>query len=165
MPSERIQRQIDRLLDEAEAAFARREWAAVRDCAQDILKLDPENSDALTFLSAAQRGLAIAPAAAFTAEGAEHAETEISASESSVLAGSAGILPAEAGGGAGPQSSALRPQSFASGRYQVVRLLGEGGKKKVYLAHDTLLDRQVAFALIKTKGLDREGLARVTREA
>ena len=26
--------------------------------------------------------------------------------------------------------------------------LGEGGKKKVYLAHDTLLDREVAFALI-----------------
>ncbi len=28
--------------------------------------------------------------------------------------------------------------------------LGEGGKKEVYLAQDTLLDREVAFALVKT---------------
>jgi tetratricopeptide (TPR) repeat protein len=43
--------------------------------------------------------------------------------------------------------------------------LGEGGKKKVYLAHDTLLDRDVAFALIKTEKLDDATRLRVTREA
>jgi len=58
-----------------------------------------------------------------------------------------------------------RPVSFANDRYQVVRSLGEGGKKKVYLAHDTLLDRDVAFALIKTEGLDSKGRERITREA
>ncbi len=42
------------------------------------------------------------------------------------------------------------PTSFANGRYLVKQLLGEGGKKKVYLAHDTQQDRDVAFALIKT---------------
>src|SRR4030042_6978501 len=42
-----------------------------------------------------------------------------------------------------------QPTSFAGGRYQVKKFLGEGGKKKVYLAHDTVLDRDVAFALIK----------------
>ena len=47
-----------------------------------------------------------------------------------------------------------QPSSFADGRYQVRSSFGEGGKKKVYLAHDTLLDRDVAFALIKTEGLD-----------
>ena len=57
------------------------------------------------------------------------------------------------------------PTSFASGRYQVKRFLGEGGKKRVYLAHDTLLDRDVAFALIKADGLDESGRARVLREA
>ena len=31
MPSERIQRQIDRLLDEAEAAAAEKNWAYVAD--------------------------------------------------------------------------------------------------------------------------------------
>ena len=48
----------------------------------------------------------------------------------------------------------LPPAPFASGRYTVSKFLGEGGKKKVYLAHDNTLDRDVAFALIKTEGLD-----------
>ncbi|MFN0070924.1 MAG: inactive serine/threonine-protein kinase VRK3, partial [Chloroflexota bacterium] len=60
---------------------------------------------------------------------------------------------------------ASAPTSFANGRYQVARLLGEGGKKRVYLAHDTLLDRDVAFALIKTEGLDDAGRQRIRREA
>ena len=45
------------------------------------------------------------------------------------------------------------------------RFLGEGGWKRVYLAHDTKLDSDVAFALIKTEGLDAEGLTRIRREA
>ncbi len=49
--------------------------------------------------------------------------------------------------------------------YRVARFLGEGGKKRVFLAHDSLLDREVAFALIKTDGLDEVGRERVTREA
>jgi len=57
------------------------------------------------------------------------------------------------------------PTSFANGRYQVKKFLGEGGKKKVYLAHDTLLDRDVAFALIKTEKLDDASRTRVSREA
>ena len=43
-----------------------------------------------------------------------------------------------------PSSPADQPTSFANGRYQVQRFLGEGCKKKVYLAQDTLLDREVA---------------------
>jgi tetratricopeptide (TPR) repeat protein len=57
------------------------------------------------------------------------------------------------------------PTSFASGRYQVNKFLGEGGKKKVYLAHDTLLDRDVAFALLKVEKLDDTARARIKREA
>ncbi len=57
------------------------------------------------------------------------------------------------------------PTSFAAGRYNVRSFLGEGAKKRVYLAHDTKLDRDVAFALIKTEGLDADGLVRVRREA
>jgi tetratricopeptide (TPR) repeat protein len=57
------------------------------------------------------------------------------------------------------------PTSFANGRYHVAKFLGEGGKKKVYLVHDTLLDRDVAFALIKTEKLDDATRARVNREA
>jgi serine/threonine protein kinase len=43
-------------------------------------------------------------------------------------------------------------------------LLGQGSKKTVYLAHDTLLDRDVAFALIKTEGDEVSG-SRIVREA
>jgi len=58
-----------------------------------------------------------------------------------------------------------QPTTFCDGRYQVVRFLGEGGKKRVFLAHDTRLDRDVAFALIKTEGLNAEGETRIRREA
>ena len=57
------------------------------------------------------------------------------------------------------------PTSFANGRYEVKEFLGEGGKKKVYKAYDTLLDRDVALALIKTEGLDEDSRTRITREA
>jgi serine/threonine protein kinase len=64
-----------------------------------------------------------------------------------------------------PTPVSPEPTSFANGRYQVKKLLGEGGKKKVYLAHDAVLDRDVAFALIKTEGLDDTSRSRITREA
>jgi len=57
------------------------------------------------------------------------------------------------------------PTSFANGRYQVKEFLGEGGSKNVYLVHDTLLDRDVAFALIKTEKLDDASRTRVSHEA
>ena len=59
----------------------------------------------------------------------------------------------------------VQPAAFAAGRYQVRRFLGEGAKKRVYLAHDTKLDRDVAFAQIKTDGLDADGVVRIRREA
>ena len=58
-----------------------------------------------------------------------------------------------------------QPSSFANGRYQVKEFLGEGGKKRVYQAHDTVLDRDVALAVIKTEGLDPTSRVRITREA
>ena len=64
-----------------------------------------------------------------------------------------------------PQPTLDHPASFAEGRYQVQKFLGEGGKKIVYLANDTLLDRDVAFVLIKTQGLDEAGRTRISREA
>jgi len=64
-----------------------------------------------------------------------------------------------------PAPSPTLPSSFAGGRYTVQRFLGEGGRKRVYLAHDTKLDRDVAVAIIKTDGLDADGLTRVRREA
>jgi hypothetical protein len=137
MPSERTQRHIDRLLDEADKAMAARDWALLRQHAEDVLLLDAENEDARAFITAAERALAAA---------GEPSSTPSVSNQSRSPAGT-------------------MPSSFANGRYQVKKLLGEGGKKKVYLAHDTLLDRDVAFALIKTEGLDDVGRDRITREA
>src|ERR1700691_1094220 len=63
------------------------------------------------------------------------------------------------------ESSPPPPLSFGGGRYQVVRILGEGGSKIVYLARDNLLDREVALSLIKIGGFDEQEKACITREA
>jgi len=57
MASERFQRRIDRILDQIEDAADRRDWAAVRQGALDLLVFDTENEDAKNFLAAAQRAL------------------------------------------------------------------------------------------------------------
>ena len=53
MHTERIQRQIDQLLDQAEEAIARRDWDAARECAQAVLRVDAENQDARGYLALA----------------------------------------------------------------------------------------------------------------
>ncbi len=136
MASDRIQRRIDRLLDQAEEAMDQLNWDAVRQYAQAVLSLDSGNTDGLASLDSADQ---VQP------------------------------NPPNPGPPSGPNSPTPRqadqPTSFANGRYQVKRFLGEGGKKKVFLANDTLLDREVAFALIKTDGLDEVSRTRITREA
>jgi hypothetical protein len=138
--SERIQRRIERLLDEADEAVGQLNWQAVRDRAEAVLALDPGNADALTFIAAADRSMG-SERTADVGDDAATARPSTSDSESPL------------------------PTSLVSGRYEVKRFLGEGGKKKVYLAHDTTLDRDVAFALIKTEGLDEASRTRITREA
>jgi ribosomal protein L40E len=64
-----------------------------------------------------------------------------------------------------PKPLLTQPASFAGGRYQVKKFLGEGGKKKVYLAHNNVLDGDVAFALIKTEKLVEVDRTRIKREA
>ena len=44
-----------------------------------------------------------------------------------------------------PAPSPALPTSFAGGRYQVQRFLGEGGRKRVYLAHDSKLEVAESF--------------------
>ena len=41
------------------------------------------------------------------------------------------------------------PEQIA-GRYRVVRVLGGGAQKTVYLVHDDQLDRQLALGLVST---------------
>ena len=135
MRSDRIQRQIDRLLDEAEAAVAILDWTVAGERAMAVLAFDPDNSDALAFQAAAGRALGA------TVLGTPLDEDPV-----------------------GRPSPPL-PVFFKDGRYMVKQLLGEGASKRVYLVHDTLLDRDVAFALIKNEGLDEVGRKRILREA
>jgi hypothetical protein len=142
MPPERVQRRIDKLLDQAEIAADGREWQSALTSIHAVLEADPENEDALTLMWMAE--VASAP--------------------------SGDSVPANGGSAAGAVANTETtatsvPTSFAAGRYVVSKFLGEGGKKKVYLAHDTVLDRDIAFALIKMEGLDDVGRTRITREA
>ena len=137
MASERIHRRIERLLDQAEEAMDRLDWVTARSCTEAVLALDSGNNEALAFLEAAERALAIS----------------VTNTDSPITQN------------AGASSSPDQPIFIANDRYVVNKFLGEGGKKKVYLAQDTLLDRQVAFALIKTEGLDEVSRTRITREA
>ena len=84
------------------------------------------------------------------------------------LAGTSDAAPAESA--TAPPAAASAPTSasglsFARGRYVVQRMLGEGGKKRVYLAHDGSLGRDVAVSVLKTEGLDESGQVRVRHEA
>ncbi len=57
------------------------------------------------------------------------------------------------------------PKALADGRYTLGRLLGEGGGKRVYLATDTRLQREVAAAVFKAGGSDQTAMRRARREA
>ncbi len=146
MPSERVQRQIDTLLDQAEEATRSGDWNRVLEFVAGALALDSENEDARSFKLMADKAMS-----AWTGSAGQPIETDLP----DIVASD----PSD------PSVPTDQPTSFASGRYTVSKLLGEGGKKKVYLAHDNTLDRDVAFALIKTDGLDETGRERVRREA
>ncbi|MSQ24229.1 MAG: hypothetical protein EXR58_06745 [Chloroflexi bacterium] len=164
MPSTRLQQQIERLLDQAEQAIDRGDWAVVRDRCQAVLRADPGNADATAFLAMAGNAESTtkAPPIVEAAQPGDVPPVRPAGMDASAPT-SPGSVRAEAL--EAPVSPPSLPTSFAKGRYQVKSFLGEGGKKRVYLAHDTLLDRDVAFALIKTDGLDDVGKERITREA
>jgi serine/threonine protein kinase/RNA polymerase subunit RPABC4/transcription elongation factor Spt4 len=73
--------------------------------------------------------------------------------------------PAAPPAGSNGAGASEAPTEIAGGRYVVQGYLGEGGRKRVYLAHDTSLDRDVAIALVKTEGLDQAARERVRAEA
>ncbi len=141
MLGDRMQKRLNRLLDEAEEAADREDWAKVGQLARQALLIDAGNSDASDFLRLAERGIALPGAAATERPGAEAASPRTD------------------------RQSIQQPTSFANGRYQVKDFLGEGGKKRVYKAHDSVLDRDVALAVIKVEGLDPTSRVRITREA
>src|SRR5688500_13618147 len=55
--------------------------------------------------------------------------------------------------------------SFANGRYRVQSLLGEGGQKRVFLARDSELDREVVIGVLNRRQIESDSLSRLRREA
>src|SRR6266496_56911 len=111
MATERVQRHIDRLLTDAEDAIAASDWILARGRAHQVLALDPQNQDAAAYLAAADRATA---------------ETADAPPARGMVDRASPPLP----------DTHTQPTSFCEGRYKVTRFLGEGGKKRVFLAHD-----------------------------
>ena len=180
MPSDRIQRRVDRLLDQAEEAADQNNWQLVADHARMVLTVDPENEDALSMIAMVEQhsGVTTSPGAAAPSPNVASPSDGAPVPAPTPDVEAADPTPQTAAPEPAPlspptedeppptdKSGRVMPLSFVDGRYKVVRFLGEGGKKLVYLAHDTLLDRDVAFGLIKAEALDDASLQRVTREA
>ena len=55
MPSERVQRRIDSLLDDAEQAIESNDWEVVLERVRSVLTLEPDNADAVFYRDAAAR--------------------------------------------------------------------------------------------------------------
>ena len=157
MTTERIKRRIERLLDQVEGAADAEDWRTVQRLSLQVLDMDEDNVDAQTFSRMAERSLGAAPPpAAPTSPPATLTPEPAMATPTPEVP-----TPARPT----PPAQSQTPTSFSDGRYEVKRFVGEDGKKMVYLAHDNMLDRDVAFALIKTEGLDIIGLTRINREA
>ena len=57
MESERLQQQIDRLLDEAEQAVSQLDWITLQKRAQDVVAIDPNIQEGQAFPSTAEWAL------------------------------------------------------------------------------------------------------------
>ena len=115
MASDRLQRQIERLLDEADQAITQEDWPTVASRARAVLRIDPDNSDAISYLAVAERD---------TTNSQSSQEPPASSPVSSVVSD--------------------QPASFANDRYQVKRFLGEGGKKNTVFNRLFWMSRRVA---------------------
>ena len=137
--SVRVQRQVVRLLGELEEAVISRRWENVRDTSHDVLALEPDNVDAQAFLAAAKRALGEQDSARSSSVGASDSSADADRSD---FAG-----------------------EVINGRYALGRMIGEGARKKVYEAWDSLLDRDVAIAIVKIETLDSVSRQRINLEA
>ena len=113
MPSDRIQRRINALLDEADEAVTARRWDEVAEKGRAVLVIDEANEDAVAFLKMAEANGATAAGAQPSAEAARSGTRRL-------------------------RAHLLRRRPLRRGAFPWRRR-----QKLVYLAHDELLDRDV----------------------
>jgi hypothetical protein len=128
MVSERIQRRIDALLDEPDAAVTAQDWPRVAGAARAVLAIDDTNADAAAFLKMAlANGISDGPPIPSPSTGEE---------ATTVVGGGHPVPPPPLRSPAAERHlqqvglGGEAPTSFANGRYAVKRFLGEGGKKR-----------------------------------
>ncbi|MFB3060705.1 MAG: hypothetical protein ACE10C_04965 [Candidatus Binatia bacterium] len=61
MSSESVQKRIELLLKEVAEAVAESNWAVVINRAQNVLRMESENKDALAYMDAAEQALGLFP--------------------------------------------------------------------------------------------------------
>lgn len=61
MASDRVQRQIDGIHDEAEASVKQLNWRVVHNRGEAVLAIGPENPDGLTYLATTERAMVALP--------------------------------------------------------------------------------------------------------
>ena len=109
MASDRIQRRVERLLDQIEQEADQRNWQLVLELAREALGFAPDNTDAKAFLGVAEERLG-----------------STSVVESPAVPGSDEPMPATT-------PTPKHPTTFANGRYQVNRRLWEDcGQKRPF---------------------------------
>ena len=97
MPSERVQRRIEALLDDADAALSIQDWQKAAEIARAAITMDSDNADAATYLAAAEAALG------------DQAESVTGSSTKPVASPPVSV------------ASEATPTSFANDRYQVSR--------------------------------------------
>ena len=110
MPSERVQRRIDAILNKADAALANRDWRAAKELAGAALGFDPDNEDAQAFLSATDRAIA------------EPTDNDPSSTVSAVLPKGTDSVPES-------DKSDTPTSLFADDRYQVSKFWARAAKR------------------------------------
>ena len=118
MTSDRITRDVERLLEAVTAAMSEGDFVRAHASATAAVALAPESAEARAYLDAATRGLAAATGEA-----------------------EAAARPAERPDDADSDGS-------VAGRYQKLDFLGRGSRSEVYRARDELRGREIALKLV-----------------
>ena len=136
MASERVQRRIERLLDQIEQESDQENWQRVLDLVEKVLGFDSGNRDAAAFKEVAERRLS---------------STEFADAHENIQSAPSLNLS--------ETSHTIVPPSFASGRYQVKRFLGEGDKKS-----EVKLAKYCMFVTLVVKAEHRNAFLEASKE-
>ena len=120
MATERLQRRIERLLDQVEEATDQQDWDTVLRLARQVLSIDPDNADAAVFLKIAELESGEAAATSPQTSPVDIATEDTTPAETApAYAPPAEVDSPDTTRATAPTPSGDPPVSFAGGRYMV----------------------------------------------